>query len=300
MCKILCIGHAAYDITYPADSFLKENLKYETESFIECGGGPAANAAVLLSSWGIKTAFAGVIGNDYFGTRLIDEFKNVGTDITLLEQHNGTTPLSFIIVNTSNGSRTIINKKDKKLNFNININTLKNMNPEVLLFDGHEPEASLAAIELFPKAATMLDAGSLRKGTKVLSGKVDYLVASKRFALSESEIKNLDSSKNQLKCLRHLYTLNGNSIVTLGEKGIIYMENDKVIHLKAFPAKAVDTTGAGDIFHGAFAYGLLKKMQLREILKLSSITAATSVEKLGGRSSIPSLDIVMKIFESKD
>ena len=78
MCEILCIGHAAYDITYSSDSFLKENVKYETEFFIECGGGPAANAAVLLSSWGIKTAFAGVIGNDYYGTRLIDEFKNVG------------------------------------------------------------------------------------------------------------------------------------------------------------------------------------------------------------------------------
>lgn len=294
MCRILCIGHAAFDITYLSDDFIKENQKYETDNFIECGGGPAANAACLLSAWKIKTAFACAVGKDYYGRKIIEELQNAGTDITLIKQNKGKTNLSFIIINKKNGNRTIINRKDRKLTFNISLELLKKIKPEVILTDGHEPEASLKALKLFPDAVSILDAGSLRDGTRILSDKVNYLVASEKFAMSISSINNLNNKKNRKECMEYLYRFNKNPIITLGRKGLIYFEDNKAIQMKAFPVKEIDTTGAGDIFHGAFAYGILKGLPLKDILLISSAAASLSVEKAGGRTSIPLLNPVLK------
>lgn len=83
-------------------------------------------------------------------------------------------------------------------------------------------------------------------------------------------------------------------MVTLGERGLIYEEEGNVKSLDSYKVKAVDTTGAGDIFHGAFAYGLLENYPLIENLKLASKTSAISVQTLGGRQSIPHKDEVLE------
>lgn len=296
MIKILCIGHASYDITYTCSSFVKENSKYETKHFTECGGGPASTAAYLLSSWGIKTAFAGAVGNDYYGKRIIDQYKKAETDISLLEQCKGKTNLSFIIANRKNGSRTLINRKDSKLKLNMNSKNLKKIKPEILLFDGHEPEASVKALESFPEAVSILDAGSLREGTRFLSEMVNYLVASEKFALSFCKTEKITTKEDMRKCLKALYRINKNPVITLGEKGLCYLKDTTAIHQKAYPVKAVDTTGAGDIFHGSFAYCIFNRMNLDSSLLFSQIAAALSVTRIGGSASVPALKDVHNIF----
>lgn len=302
MTEILCIGLAVYDISLPLPYYPTENSKLEIQTSYEAGGGPAANAAYLLSKWGVNTAFAGMIGDDIYGRLIIEEFKAMGTDLSLLEIRPGfPTPIAVILVNRESGSRTVIHRREKTPFYRPDFKLLGKSSPKVLLFDGHEPDASLAAIKMFPEARTILDAGSLRPGTEALAGVVDYLVASERFALSKTGLSDLKSQENRRECLRILAGLNpGHVIVTLGEAGLIHNEGEICHHLPAFTAETIDTTGAGDIFHGAFAYGILKNYSLLETLQMASMAASLSVSTAGGRQSIPELSLVReKLHELK-
>lgn len=298
--EILCIGHAAYDLTIPLEEYPKENDKYSIDQFLEAGGGPAANAAYLLSKWGVKTGFIGLIGDDVYGRRHMEEFKEVGVDVSLLPvERDYPIPFSTILVNKKNASRTIINRKVPHKELEIDKKELAKINPKVVLLDGHEIKTSLLALELFPNAISILDAGSLREGTRLLSTKVDYVVASEKFAKEYTNLDKLEKQEDYKKCIDKLKKLSkGQVVVTLGERGLIYEKDGQVFKQEAFPAKAIDTTGAGDIFHGAFAYGVVKKLSLEENLKFSSATSSLSVTKLGGRQSIPGLkDVKLKIEE---
>lgn len=299
MVDVLCIGHSAYDVILPLEKYPRENQKYTTNLKVESGGGPAANAAYLLSKWGVSTAYIGLLGDDVYGKKIIDEFVRVGTDISLVRvEENYCTPYSVILVNTSNGSRTIINCSKAYHDLNVSSYELKELNPKVILFDGHELKTSLKAFEIFPDSITVLDAGSVREGTIDLAKKVDYLIASERFALTYCEMNSIDNEIDYGKCIDKLKILSkGQVVVTLGERGLIYEENGEVKKLSAYKVEAVDTTGAGDIFHGAFAYGLIKDFPLLENLKISSLASAISVETLGARKSIPDIKDVFKRLE---
>ena len=288
---VLCIGHAAYDLTVFVQRFPKENSKSETDELLECGGGPAANAAYLLSSWGIKCAFGGLIGDDAYGHRILSEFASQGTDVSLVEIRPGhLTPFSTILVNRFNGSRTLINRKASAGTLRLRARAMATMSPRVLLFDGHELGASLQALHRFPGALSILDAGSLREGTRRLADKVSYLVASENFALQFFGLHALDSHRARRNTIAGLRARYGNTVViTLGERGLIALNSEGYAELPAFQTKAVDTTGAGDVFHGAFAYGLVTGLSFGQTLALASMAASLSVQRKGGRTSIPTL-----------
>ncbi|HEY3897053.1 MAG TPA: PfkB family carbohydrate kinase [Chthoniobacter sp.] len=149
--EVLCIGHAAYDLGVVVERFPEENSKCETREFFESGGGPAATAAYLLSSWGLRTAFAAVVGDDVFGQRIHDEFECVGTNVSLLEMRpHHSTPVSLILINRENGSRTVVNRKIDSRPLRLNKSVLAKISPRILLFDGHELEASLEAMQTSP------------------------------------------------------------------------------------------------------------------------------------------------------
>ena len=288
---VLCVGHAAYDVSLFVDQYPPENSKCETHESLEACGGPAANAAWLLSSWGLRTSFAGLVGDDVHGRRTRDEFSAAGTDVSLLELRPGhATPLSVILINRKNGNRTIINRKLEGASFSLDSTTLRPLSPRVLLFDGHELEASLAAMEAFPEATSILDAGSWREGTAALARRVDHLAASERFALQATGMTSLQHEADRRLCLAELRAQFGaRTIVTLGERGLMFDVGEGYNQLPAFQAAAVDTTAAGDIFHGALAYAMAADMPLLDALRFSSMTASLSVRKIGGRSSIPTL-----------
>jgi len=295
---ILCIGHASFDISVFVESFPLEDSKCETPDLRESGGGPAANAAYLLSSWGARCGFAGLVGDDGYGQRIQKEFLSVGTDVTLLELRPGhVTPVSIILINKQNGSRTIVNRKAPGAQLQVKEAALKDLSPRILLFDGHELQASLTALKVFPEAISILDAGSWREGTAKLAGEVDYLAASRRFASQATSLSDLGEPAVQRACARRLRELYPTVvIVTLGENGLIADDGNGFFHLPAFPAAAVDTTAAGDIFHGAMAYAVAQSWSLLDILRFASLTASLSVRVPGGRSSIPSLKRVKEEF----
>ena len=299
--EVLAIGTAAYDFSLFIEEFPGENSKAEVYDMIEGGGGPAANAAYLVSLWGARCGFAGLLGDDYYGKRIRGEFESVGTDLVLTETRTGhPTPVSFILVNTRNGSRTIVNRKAKQGALELRPAQLTALSPRVLLFDGHELQACRAAHEAFPQAASILDAGSLRPGTRELAAKVDYLVASERFSLQATGLADLASADKWQDCLQRLRAAarpDATIVVTLGERGLIFDAAGVCRHLPAYSVRPVDTTGAGDVFHGAFAFAILRGFPLELTLKLASLAAALSVQERGGRLSIPSLDAVRKEFK---
>jgi sulfofructose kinase len=297
---VLCVGHAAWDISVFVPEYPAENSKCEIDTMIECGGGPAANAAYLLSRWGASCALAAALGDDSYAKRLLDEFALVGTDTSLARPSpDRATPVSVILVNKKSGSRTIVNRKREERPAPLGLSPLPAWSPppRVLLFDGHELEAALEAMRRFPDAKTILDAGSLREGTRVLAGRVDYLVSSERFARQFCGLSDLETPECRQAAVAALHSHNGKTVViTLGERGLVYGTGDDVCDLPAFSARAVDTTAAGDIFHGAFAYGVLTGLGWIETLRLAAAAAAISVSVRGGRTSIPSLDQVREML----
>ena len=114
--KFVCVGHATYDITLPVETYPIENKKHRISQKIECGGGPACNASYLLGKWNNDVSFVGVVGNDYYGQQIIKELNSIGVNTEYVEKNSSTdTDSSYIVSNSSNGSRTILTTKKKNI-----------------------------------------------------------------------------------------------------------------------------------------------------------------------------------------
>ena len=291
--KAICIGHSTYDTTLPLNNFPIENTKTRVEEHIECGGGPASNGGYLLAKWGIDTTVASVIGDDYYGDRIIDDFIKIKANTKYLEKKkNHQTSSSYIIANKSNGSRTIITSKKepiRKLSQNIEEKY------DLVLVDGEHPETAIEVLNNNQEAITILDAGRLNDDTKEIGKLVKYLVSSKEFAEEFSKttlsVKDPEKLISAHKKMEDYFKTN--IIITLEAKGSFTKINDKYEIIPSIKVKAIDSTGAGDIFHGALAYFLLKGNDLKTAIKYASITGAISVTRVGSRFSIPELREVL-------
>jgi sugar/nucleoside kinase (ribokinase family) len=302
---VLCLGHACYDIIFPVQDFPRENLKYTIPATEESPGGPACNGASLLGKWGVPCSLAALVGDDIYADLIIREMAGWGVDTSLVQKRAGhVTPLSCIIASGKNGSRTIINRRNTRARLALTEEDFKRQFPDppaVLLFDGHEPEASFAAMRAFPGARTILDAGSLREGTDALSREVDYCIVSEIFARQAAGFTG--SGESQAAALNELSRRGARHVaITLGEQGGCYLAAGpsvpapgrvQVRRYAPYPAKAIDSTAAGDIFHGAFACAVLKGYDFSEALEFSAVAAGLSVERRGGRGSIPGLEEVL-------
>lgn len=293
--KILCIGHAAYDITIPVDEFPTENTKNRVHNRIECGGGPSATAAYLLGKWNMETYFAGIVGKDLYGKKIKSEFDMVGVDTKYLEiSEDHTTTSSFILANTSNGSRTVFTYRPSDMKMN---EIELDFEPDIVLMDGQEADMSKKILEKYPKAISIIDAGRARKEIIELSKMVTYLVCSKEFAENVAEIKFKEDYSNIEEVYNKLETIFHNTIVvTLEAAGCLYKYNNQLKIMPSIKVKPVDSTGAGDIFHGAFTYGIAKKYDYEKVLKLSNIAGAISVSRIGTRASIPTLEEMEEVY----
>ena len=294
---IVCVGQSAFDIIVPVQEPIIDNQKYCIQTEMQCAGGPALNAACLCARWGAPVQLVSRIGKDAYGRKLrgILQSYGVGTGY-LIPDEETMTPYSYIFVNTKTGNRTIFNRPAVFADVTYQE---EGLNPDVILSDGHEDRISVELIQRYPEAVSVIDAGTCREATLHVAKHVDYLVCSENFARQyTAEAINLDDWEACKRIFQKVKQINDKTaVITLGDRGLLYEEDGMLKRLKAYPVKAVDTTGAGDIFHGAFAYGLYQKLTLSENLKQSSAASAISVQTLGGQISIPELKTVKQLLD---
>jgi sulfofructose kinase len=279
---VLCVGATSYDVVLRVDHHPEPDEKIVADALIRCGGGPAANASVMVSRMGLKAAFAGYLGYDLFGQLHLEELHSAGVNTDLVIRGEAPTPISSILVKPS-GDRTVVNYRSTDSALHPECMDLSDIRPQVILFDGHEPELSLAFLNEARARGikTLLDAGSLNRGTALLFDKVDYPVCSERFACdfagTSSPALAIDRLFSHARCV----------VITRGGKGLIWKNAGREGKIPAFPVEVVDTTGAGDVFHGAFAGSLAIGKKWQEILLYSSAAAALCCSRLGARTGIP-------------
>ncbi len=279
---VLCVGYACYDLTFAVDHPIGTVEKAVASDLFSSGGGPAANAAVTASMLGSKTALAAFLGNDIFGELHFNELVAAGVITQWVIRGSNPTPLSTIWAQPD-GQRALVNYKGTAPDPQPDAFDFLKCHPSVILFDGHLPEVSLELVKWAREnhITTILDAGSVHKGTTGLMDKVDYLVASEQFARDYT--LTTDAEQAVKKLCRHAPTV----VVTLGAQGLIWQNGQDRGRMPAFRIKAVDTTGAGDAFHGALARGLAEKMPWNALLQYASAVGALCCTKMSARKGIP-------------
>jgi len=296
---VLCVGHAAYDLTFAIPHHPAPDEKAFATDFAGCGGGPAANAAVTVAKLGGRSAFAGYLGQDIYGDLHLAEFHEANVDTSLVVRGTNPTPLSTIWAKPD-GQRSLVNFRGNTKPLLANQQTFEVLKtskvlPKVLLFDGWELDVSLPLVEWATEQGTptVLDAGSVHRGTELLASKVDYLVASEKFG------RNYTGAADAETAVSHLSKIAGTAVITLGSNGLVWQSGSEIGSLPAYPVQAVDTTGAGDTFHGAFAYALAQAMPWLDSLRYASAAAALCCTKHGARLGIPTANEVAKLQSGK-
>jgi sulfofructose kinase len=305
---VLCVGHAAYDLVYSVDHHPEADEKCLASGLLMCGGGPAANAAVTVARLGGIAAFAGYLGRDVFGDMHFEELLSEGVITSMVVRGRHPTPLSSIIVKPG-GKRTVITHKGSPPVLEPDQVDFTRVRPGAILFDGHQPAISvpLARKARTENIPTILDAGSVHKGTTELAPLCGYLAASEKCA------RDLSGEKDPARALGFLARIAPVAVITLGEAGLVWAygtvgpasRNVEIAQasgggrrdsgnqappprrLGAFPVDAVDTTGAGDIFHGAFALRIARGEKIPGALRYASAAAALGCTGLGARTAIP-------------
>jgi sulfofructose kinase len=282
MVDVLCVGHAACDVTLVVDHHPEADEKCFASERSMAGGGPAANAAVTVARLGGTSAFCGYLGQDLFGDLHFQELVAEGVLTDWIVRGSHPTPLSMILVKPD-GKRTVVNFKGETPQLEPSQVDLSAISPRVILMDGHEPKISpaLAREARSRGIPTVLDAGSLHSGTERLAGLVDYLIASARFA------RELTGEQDMRRALRLMSRLAPLAAITLGEDGFIWSRGGREESWPALPVEVLDTTGAGDVFHGAFALEIAQGRAIEAAFLAARAAAALSCTCLGARPSIP-------------
>jgi len=245
-----------------------------------------ATSLVALRRWGMSARFCGVICADPFGTEILAGLKQEGVNVdSVVLRDRGRSQFAFICVEPHNANRTIFWRRPEAeplLSSEIPEAFLKDA--AALHLDGLFAEASLhAAIQARVMGIpVILDAGSVRPGTVSLIPHTDHLICAENFA------RQFDPGASLVAVLRKLKEMGPRMVsITLGEKGSVSLWKEDPCHLPALAVQAKDTTGAGDIFHAGYIYGLLCGWAPEDRIRWATAAAGLSCLELGGRSGIP-------------
>jgi sulfofructose kinase len=285
---VVGVGINALDTIMQLPRFPAPDSKVELLSVEHMPGGQVASALVACRRWGLRVRYVGKIGDDPAGKRQMAEMKRERIDAHWIVAKGCRSQFSFILVDRSSGDRTVLWNRDPHIA--LRPKDLKRdwiRGAWALLVDGHDTEAAALAARWARQEGIPVvgDFDNRYSGVEALLEYVDYAVTSKDFPerlTAEGDLlKSLPIIHARFKCRL--------MAATLGCKGVIAWDGSRFLYCPAFRVKVVDTTGAGDIFHGAFLYGLVRGLPVEEILEFSCAAAALNCEALGARGRIGNL-----------
>lgn len=289
------LGQCSLDYIALVDGYPIEDTKVEVRNLVIQGGGPVATALVSLSRLGVETRYLGRISDDEAGKEIQRGLIEEGVGVQGLKTlPGGKSQMAFIVVNTETGSRTILWQKPTVAPLGseeVDPGLIKGS--QMLLLDGLMVGASQEAARLAREhhVPVMLDAGRRRPGMMKLAGLADYIVCSEEFSR--------EAGNTPEETLKELASLNPTAAtVTLGQRGSVTWHRGKTFQTLAFEVQAVDTTGAGDVFHGGYIYGLIKGWDIEETVRFASAFAALKCTRPGGRTGIPTLAETLKFINN--
>lgn len=288
------VGLNATDTLIPLPEFPARGSKVEFRPLPLMPGGQTASAVVACRSWGLTTRYVGKLGDDDASRLHRREFARTGVDARLVEVANAASPQSYILVD-GGGERTVMIRRDDRLRLAASdIEREWIVNARALLVDGIESGAATQAARWAHDAGVpvIADLDEEYAGGDELLACVDYLVVSRDFPPRNTGERDLGRA---LKILREKYACRLTA-ATLGEGGVLAWDGEQLLHRAAFRVPVVDTTGAGDIFHAGFIYGLLKNWSLEQQLDFACGAAALNCTAQGARGGIRSVEDVERLM----
>lgn len=297
MNNIVGIGANVYDTLITLKSYPKEDTKMRCEGVKMSGGGPCATGIVAASKLGAKCAFIGNIADDNGGAFLKGDFERFGVSTEFCKIKRGYTSFSsYIWLAGDKTTRTIVFDKGNLPPTELDETAKKEIaESKVLMVDGNDLDAAVEGAKIAKENGTkvLYDAGGLYDGIERLLPYADILIPSEEFALGHTGAKTVEDAA------KILFTKYSPEIVviTQGKKGGIMFDGEKVRSYPILPADVVDSNGAGDVFHGAFAFAVTKGYDAYKSCIFSSAVSALKCTKVGARDAVPTFDETIRFLK---
>ena len=291
---VVGVGINATDTVIRLPRFPTLDSKVEVTSAQVRAGGQVASAMVACQRWGLRARYVGKIGDDAAGRFQIQEMRREGVDAHWVIARGHASQSAFILVDEPSGERTVLWKREPGVALRpSDIKREWTSGAAAMLVDGHDTAAA-ARVARWAREENMpvvADIDNRYPGVEQLLAFVDYAIVSKDFparVTGESDLlKALPMMRSRFKCRL--------TAATLGRLGVLAWDGSWFFLCLGFRVNAIDTTGAGDIFHGAFLYGLAHGWQIEELLEFSCAAAALNCEAIGARGGIRSICEIEKL-----
>lgn len=297
MANIVGIGANVYDTLITLPKYPKEDTKLRASCVKISGGGPCATGLTAASKLGESAAFIGSLSDDEASRFLINDFKKYGVSGEYIDIKTGFRSFtSYIWLSEQNATRTCVFEKGNIPALELSEKQRQAVrDSKILMVDGNELDAAVDAAETAKKSGTQVlyDAGGLYSRVEILIPLTDYLIPSEEFALAYSGAANAEEAA---KKLYDRYTPRV-VVITCGKKGGICYDGHTLTEYPAFKVTAIDSNGAGDVFHGAFAFAAVKGMDYYKACIFSSAVSALKCTRLGAREGVPGYEEVIEFLK---
>ena len=259
-------------------------------------GGQVASAMVACAKLGLRAKYLGTLGDDERGRVQLESLAGSGVDLTHVQQRvNCPNQSAYIIIDQSTGERTVLWNRPECLAITpAEITEDQITCARLLHIDGHDTPAVAHAARLARAAGipVTIDVDTIYPGFEDVLPNVDYLIASSEFPAQWT------TERDPFKALQMIQREYGMRVaaMTLGAHGALALSGGRFDYSPAFVVNCVDTTGAGDVFHGAFCYAVLQGMAMRDALDFSNAMAALNCMSLGARGGIRGIEEVRALL----
>ncbi len=293
--EVVGMGLNSVDFIGVVPEFPTINSKKQLLRFSKQGGGQVATAMVALSRWGVRTKYIGKVGEDDLGSFSLDSIRQEGVDVSsVIIEPNATNQFAMIIVDAISGERTILWDRDQQLMYREGELRREDIcSGKFLHLDGHDIQAAIQCARWAKEEGipTVIDMDKVESLTSELVREIDFVITSSRFPTLMTGISDREKALIELQ-----KQTSGFLCATLGHEGVMALVDGEILHIEGVKVKAVDTTGAGDVFHAGFIYGLLQNWEVIEIVRFANAVAALKCRDLGGRKGIPTLEEITRFL----